>query len=414
MASDFRSTNRRVVPNFRAFSDTVVLGELDLASSAVPDPVRIDFRSRLAEWNAERTVGLAGDIVSAALISNETDLPVIDEAATFIVAHSDICSSSLTSTAHKVLTRAQPMPTYSVQLPRLATFLESNSRQNTYRKIHALKNATTRFGNDPILFTELARLYLIVGNEEKAKKNMAIAISLAPDNRYVLRSAARLYAHCDEAERGFDLLHRNPRSRYDPWLASAKLAMAGLVEKSNMILKGAGRILESDKFSPFSLTELRAGVGSRPTPPQSGRHRRFQGLVNPCRARAARLPTILRTSPSTGTPAASLRSVLGEGGGLSEPRPARGGQLPPQLLDLPLLTLDLALQAVDLTLLATVLALLVLGVALAPRQLRAEPFDLGLQVLVRIAVPDLHAKGYATVPKFVQVKTLTPAPEPAK
>ena len=62
-----------------------------------------------------------------------------------------------------------------------------------------------------------------------------------------------------------------------------------------------------------------------------------------------------------------------------------------------LLTLDLALQAVDLTLLATVLALLVLGVALAPRQLRAEPFDLGLQVLVRIAVPDLHAK---VMPQF--------------
>ena len=134
-----------------------------------------------------------------------------------------------------------------------------------------------------------------------------------------------------------------------------------------------------------------AAVGTR------RRHRRFEGLVNPCRARAARLPTILRTSPSTGTPAASLRSVLGEGGGLSEPRPARGGQLPPQLLDLPLLTLDLALQAVDLTLLATVLALLVLGVALAPRQLRAEPFDLGLQVLVRIAVPDLHAK---VMPQF--------------
>ena len=55
------------------------------------------------------------------------------------------------------------------------------------------------------------------------------------------------------------------------------------------------------------------------------------------------------------------------------------------------------MQAVDLTLLATVLALLVLGVALAPRQLRAEPFDLGLQVLVRIAVPDLHAK---VMPQF--------------
>ena len=103
-----------------------------------------------------------------------------------------------------------------------------------------------------------------------------------------------------------------------------------------------------------------AAVGAHP------RHRRFQGLVNPCRARAARLPAILRTSPSTGTPAASLRAVLGEGGGLSEPRPTRSGQLPPQVLDLPLLTLVLASQAVDLALLPVVLPL-------APRQLFPEP-----------------------------------------
>ena len=109
-----------------------------------------------------------------------------------------------------------------------------------------------------------------------------------------------------------------------------------------------------------------AAVGAHP------RHRRFQGLVNPCRARAARLPAILRTSPSTGTPAASLRSVLGEGGGLSEPRPTRSGQLPPQVLDLPLLTLVLASQAVDLALLPVVLPL-------APRQLFPEPLYLVAQ-----------------------------------
>ena len=262
MASDFSPKNRHMVPNFRQFSDTVVLGELDPASTTAPDPVRIDFRSRLAEWNIERTVGLAGDIVSAALVSSETDPPPIDEAATFIVAHPDLCSSSLTSTAHKVLTRDQPTSGHSIQLPHLTTFLENNSRQKTYEKIRALKNATMRFGSDPILFTELARLYLIVGNEERAKKNIAIAISLAPSNRYVLRSAVRLYAHFDEAERGFDLLHKNPRSRHDPWLASAELAMAGLIGKSRMVLKGAGRILTSDDFSPFSLTELQAGVGS--------------------------------------------------------------------------------------------------------------------------------------------------------
>ena len=51
---------------------------------------------------------------------------------------------------------------------------------------------------------------------------------------------------------------------------------------------------------------------------------------------------------------------------MSEPRPTRSGQLPPQVLDLPLLTLVLASQAVDLALLPVVLPL-------APRQLFPEP-----------------------------------------
>ena len=57
---------------------------------------------------------------------------------------------------------------------------------------------------------------------------------------------------------------------------------------------------------------------------------------------------------------------------MSEPRPARSGQLPPQVLDLPLLTLVLASQAVDLALLAVVLPL-------APRQLFPEPLYLVAQ-----------------------------------
>ena len=253
MANVFTPKSRHLVPNFRRFLDTAALGELDPVSTTAPDPVQIDFRSRIAEWNIQRTVGLAGDIVSAALISSETDLPAIGEAATFIIAHPDISSPSLISTARKILTPDEPMREHSILLPHLNIFLENNSRQTTYRKIRELKTATARFGSNPILFTELARLYLIVGNKERAKRNIAIAVSLAPSNRYVLRSAARLYAHCDDAERAFDLLHKNPRSRHDPWLASAELAMAGLIRKSSMVLKRAAHISTSEQFSPFSL-----------------------------------------------------------------------------------------------------------------------------------------------------------------
>ena len=262
MANDFNPTTRHVVPNFRRFSDTVGLGELAPANTAPPHPVGIDFGSRVAEWSAEPTAGLAADIVSAALVSSHTAPPVIDEAADFVLAHRRMCSSSLIGAARTVLARNGPRSEHTDQLLRLTTFLEKNSRRSTYRRIHDLKAAMTRFGGNPILFTELARLYLILGNEERAKKNMSIALSLFPNNRYVLRSAVRLYAHCNEAERGFELLYRNPVSRHDPWLASARLAMAGLIGKSHIVLKDAKRLSMSEKFSPFSLTELQAGVGS--------------------------------------------------------------------------------------------------------------------------------------------------------
>ena len=84
------------------------------------------------------------------------------------------------------------------------------------------------------------------------------------------------------------------------------------------------------------------------------------------------MPAVERTSPTAGAPATPLWSVLGEGGGLSFPRPARRGQLPLQVLDLPLLTLVLASQAVDLALLAGVLPL-------APRQLLPKSLDLVAQ-----------------------------------
>ena len=262
MANDFRRKDRHVVPNFRSFADTVMLGDLDSAGTTVPEAVPIDFGLHATEWSAGPSTGLAGDIVSAALVSSQSDHPVIDRATRFILAHRGVCSSSLVSAARKVRHRDAPTGEPAVELPRLTTFLERNSRQHAYRTIHVLKNAITRFGGDPILFAELARWYMVVGNEERARRNIAIALSLSPSNRYVLRSAVRLYAHFDDADRAFHLLHKHPLSRHDPWVASARLAMAGVIGKSHMVIKDCSRMLSSGRFSAFGLTELHAGVGS--------------------------------------------------------------------------------------------------------------------------------------------------------
>ena len=113
------------------------------------------------------------------------------------------------------------------------------------------------------------------------------------------------------------------------------------------------------------------------------RDRRRVGLVDPRRARAAAVAAILRAGPPAGTPAASLRPVLGKRGRLAVAGAARRGQL--------------LLQVVDPMLQAVVLASPGLVVALASRQLPAKPFEVGAQIrnlllLGRIPLGGCHAK----------------------
>ena len=131
-----------------------------------------------------------------------------------------------------------------------------------------------------------------------------------------------------------------------------------------------------------------AAVGTR------RRDRRRVRLVDLWRATAAPVPAVARTGSPSGTTTATLRPVLGERGRLPPPGAALALQLLFQMVVLALQPLDLALQAVDLSLLAIVVEL---AVPLAPRQLCAESVELALQVLVRIAVPGLHAK---VMPQF--------------
>ena len=98
------------------------------------------------------------------------------------------------------------------------------------------------------------------------------------------------------------------------------------------------------------------------------RDRRRVRLVDLRRARAATVTAVLRARTPPGTPAATLRSVLGERGRLPAPGAVRRRQLLFQVVVLALQTVDLALHAVDLT-------LLTLARALASLQLGTQPRD---------------------------------------
>ena len=155
----------------------------------------------------------------------------------------------------------------------------------------------------------------------------------------------------------------------------------------------------------FLILRRHAGHRDRAAAIRTRRRNRHRvGLVDVRRASAAALPAVVCTGPPAGTPAATLRPVLGKRRRLAPTRPACLGQLPFQALDLLLEPVILALQAV-------VLPLQALGVALASRQLPSEPFDFGVPVVNsifrRLPSCNRHANVYAINRKFVQVKILT-------
>jgi tetratricopeptide (TPR) repeat protein len=97
---------------------------------------------------------------------------------------------------------------------------------------------------------------------------MRVALGLAPDNRFVLRSFTRLALHLGSTEKldapfeAWERLKRSIRTRHDPWLVAAEIATAMVIGKSPKSVKDARSLLSSRRFSPFELSELAGALGS--------------------------------------------------------------------------------------------------------------------------------------------------------
>ena len=85
---------------------------------------------------------------------------------------------------------------------------------------------------------------------------------LAPNNRYVLRSAARLHTHTGDPERANDILRHGKATNADPWLLATELSTANLAGKAQKHANVARKLLEARRHSPFELAELASSLAT--------------------------------------------------------------------------------------------------------------------------------------------------------
>lgn len=264
MANLFEPKDRRVLPNWRSFGNSVVLGELNSFQKERIIPLgEVSIESYILDWKINKTVIHASDLLSAAIVNNFKENKDVIDAANYILKNTEKSSKSQISLAGKILNKAEIIdlaaPFNSVTLSELHSF---TNIQPVWQKIKETKQNINLYPYNPIFYVELSRYYSTLGLKDKAVNAMSVALHLGSGNRFILRSATRLFAHYDELEYAHDFLRRNPLTNFDPWLISAEISIATIRKRTSKFIKKGLELINSRNISPFNFTELASSIGT--------------------------------------------------------------------------------------------------------------------------------------------------------
>ena len=251
---------RNVVPRLRSFITTLALGELDSPTTAVEivDEQSLQSLERsIAMWRENQTVPFAADLVSSAFVLNKTN--VVRDAAEFLLSPQSHAPDAAKVVATKILT---PNEGSAIRRRIVSASGIIPSLADVHNSVHALRQKVKDEPRNALLWTELAREYVLLGLFDKAETAMDIAVSLGRHNRFVLRSAARLYLHIGKSDKGHYVLMRSEATRYDPWLLSAEIAMSSALERTSKNVSTGRRMLQDDSIFLFHKNELASAVGT--------------------------------------------------------------------------------------------------------------------------------------------------------
>lgn len=246
--------DRNVVPRWRSFYDAQKLDELHSSTPRqATSPLNLNSLLRKqSDWEINQTVGHASDFVGAALISDK--LPDAIDAINFLLNNS---------------TNASPLAVKLAQHCKLSLQKEAVDlhpplfdRTELENQIRESKRLLHREPHNPVKWVDQSRLYTILGQNNKASHCMDIAVALAPDNRFTLRSATRLWIHTDQPDKAHDILVKSNNTPHDPWLLAAEIVASIAAKTKTKFIKNTHSILSSDKFLDSHVSELASAAAT--------------------------------------------------------------------------------------------------------------------------------------------------------
>tara|TARA_R110002073_G_scaffold261538_3_gene424437 strand:+ start:3101 stop:4636 length:1536 start_codon:yes stop_codon:yes gene_type:complete len=284
MAFFFEEKDRLVIPNWRSFSNTAKLGELNGSHKLlIEKSFNPDITDIVDGWLENKTIGMAADLIGVAIICDKQDDHNVKEAANFIISNSDFASSELIEAANSILKIDYSKINPILDSHDLDAFKERSNTFFVYQKINELKIKIRNNLRNPILWVEIARYYSIIGQNIQAERAILNAYQLSPQNRFVLRSMARFFTHVGKVDFIHDIIRKSDVTRFDPWIMATEISLATKRGRYSRFMKPGLNLVSSKNFHPFNISELNSSLGTIELESSLKKSRKLftDSLVNP-------------------------------------------------------------------------------------------------------------------------------------
>lgn len=244
---------RKVIPRWRDTDSTRRHGELGPVRRYSANPIAADscLEKKIRDWREHDSLSFALDLAAASLVVGNRSAG--REAAEFILKRAPDSRPVARSLALRVL---------GVAMPESKASLHGIDDLNSGERIHALREYLGAHPRNPLRWVDLSREYAVQGFLPKADRAMQVAIGLAPENRFVLRSAARLFLHEDDPESAWHLLREADVTPYDPWLLAAEIATASVAGRNPRHLRAARRMVTNSSCRLLDRSELASALAT--------------------------------------------------------------------------------------------------------------------------------------------------------
>lgn len=232
----------------------------ELTSSSLSLPYRIysekPLHKRVRDWQEHQSLHFATDLLSEAFIAGKGELAV--DAAEFVLQHPR-SSKAARHIAQRVLAPDKET-TGSELLIKVSTKVSMAEEYGL--EIHSLRQRLYNEPRNAILYVDIARYYTILGQIEKAKKMMNVALQITNNNRFVVRSAVRLYLHLHDLGHAARILRSADNTAIDPWLLSADISVAALMGRLSKHVKSGIRMVNDAAYHPRQISELASALAT--------------------------------------------------------------------------------------------------------------------------------------------------------